>query len=87
MFLVKLFQAVLSGDLNVIGLLLGFVGGLLVTFFGLPSREILSKGSYVEMQDTPRMRLYDVLSRIGIGLVAIGFVLQLIPAVESAMPR
>ena len=84
MFFAKLLQAVFSGDLNVIGLLVSLVGGLLVTLFGLPSRKVLSEGSYVEVQTTSRMRCYDALSRLGVALVVAGFALQLVPAVETA---
>ena len=35
----------LNGDLNSIGLVLGFVGVLLVFFFGLPPIGVLSEGS------------------------------------------
>ena len=82
-FFAKLLQTVLSGDLNVIGLLLGFVGGLLITLFGLPSRRVLSEGSYTEVQTTPRMRCYDALSLLGLVLVVAGFAFQLVPAVQG----
>ena len=68
----------LSCDLNSWGLLLGFVGAILVAIFGLPSIPVLSKGSYVEIQVTPTMKRYTFLSRLGLGLIAIGFVLQLL---------
>lgn len=68
----------LSYDFNSWGLLLGFVGAVLVVIFGLPSIPVLSDGSYVEIQVTPRMKRYTLLSRLGLTLIAIGFVLQLI---------
>lgn len=68
---------ILSGDLNTIGLLLGFVGGLLVTLFGLPSIEVLNEGSYVGIEITTRMRWYTWLSRFGLILISVGFLCQL----------
>ena len=67
----------LNGDLNSIGLVLGFVGVLLVFFFGLPPIGVLSEGSYVEIQVTPKMRIYNWLSRLGLLLIAGGFACQL----------
>ena len=79
-----MFQAVLcnllKGDLNSIGLVLGFVGVLLVFFFGLPPIGVLSEGSYIEMQVTRKMKLYTWLSRIGLLLIAVGFGCQLFGA-------
>ena len=66
-----------SGDLNSIGLVLGFVGVLVVFFFGLPPIGVLSEGSYSEIELTPRMRVYNWLSRLGLLLIAGGFACQL----------
>jgi Sec-independent protein secretion pathway component TatC len=66
----------LNGDLNSVGLVLGFVGVLLVFFFGLPSIGVLSEGSYVEIQVTRKMSIYNWLSRIGLLLIAAGFACQ-----------
>ena len=70
----------LSGDLNAIGLLLGFVGTVIVFFFGLPSVGVLSGGSYVEIQITPTMTIYSWCSRVGLLLIAVGFALQFLAA-------
>ena len=67
----------MAGDPNTVGLVLGFTGALLVTFFGLPPISVLNEASYVEMQVTPRMKVYAWVSRIGLLLIAIGFVFQL----------
>jgi len=67
----------LNGDLNSIGLVLGFVGVLFVFFFGLPPIGVLSEGSYVEIQVTQKMKIYNWLSRIGLLLIAGGFACQL----------
>ncbi len=82
-FLFKIMHSVAVFDLNVIGLLTGFLGGILITFFGLPSISLLNQGMYVEIQITKRMRIYNWLARIGLFLVMAGFFLQLVPAVQS----
>ena len=68
----------LNGDLNSIGLVLGFVGVLLVFFFGLPPIGVLSEGSYIEIQVTRKMKIYNWLSRIGLLLIAAGFACQFV---------
>ena len=82
-FISKLQHAVVVVDLNVVGLLVGFLGGLLITFFGLPSIGVLNQGMYVEIEITTRMRVYNWLARIGLFFVMAGFLLQLVPAVQS----
>jgi len=72
------FHNLLGGDLNSWGLLFGFFGAVLVIIFGLPSIPVLSEGSYTEIQVTPTMKRYVVLSRLGLALIAVGFVLQLL---------
>lgn len=67
-----------SCDPNTIGLILGFVGAVLVTLFGMPSIPLLNKGSYVEIQVTTGMKVYLWISRVGLLLIAIGFVFQLV---------
>ena len=69
-------QSLLSGDLNAIGLVLGFIGGLLLFFFGLPPMGVLNEGAYVEIQITRRMKLYSRLSQLGLALIAVGFACQ-----------
>lgn len=69
-------QMLLNGDLNVIGLVLGFLGTV-IFFFGMPSVSVLSEGSYVTIELTPRMRLYSWISRLGLASIAVGFCLQL----------
>jgi hypothetical protein len=66
----------LAGDLNSIGLFLGFVGVLLVFFFGFPRLGVLNEGAYVEAEATPRLKLYAFLSYLGMGLIAGGFACQ-----------
>ena len=69
-------QSLLAGDLNSVGLVLGFIGVLLIFFFGLPPIGVLNEGAYVETQVTLRMRVYVGLSRLGLILVAAGFACQ-----------
>jgi hypothetical protein len=69
-------QSLLSGDLNSAGLVLGFVGVLLVFFCGFPPMGVLNEGAYVEIQTTPKMKVYITLSRLGLALIAVGFACQ-----------
>lgn len=82
-FIFKLLHSVAICDMNVIGLLLGFLGGVLIAFFGLPPIGVLNQGMYVEIQITKRMCIYNCLARTGLVLVMIGFLFQLVPAVQS----
>nr|WP_159373702.1 hypothetical protein [Cupriavidus taiwanensis] len=82
-FAMRLFTALAGGDLNVTGLILGFIGGLMVTFFGLPSIGLLNEGMYVEIEVTRRMRVYNGLARLGLVMIMTGFLFQLIPAVKA----
>jgi len=66
----------LAGDLNSIGLVLGFIGVLLIFFCGLPPMGVLNEGAYVEIETTPKMKLCIGLSRLGLALVGVGFVCQ-----------
>lgn len=64
--------------LNALGLASGFAGTLLVFFYGLPSIDVLNSGAYVETETTPKMRQYTFWSRIGLGLIALGFLIQFV---------
>lgn len=64
--------------LNVGGLAAGVVGSCLTFYFGLPSLAVLNSGAYVEIEETPQMRRYSRLSRVGLGLIAAGFAMQLL---------
>ena len=68
---------VLNGDLNSVGLVLGFIGVVLVFFFRLPSISVLSGGSYSEIQTTLRMKVFTYVSRLGLILIGVGFLCQL----------
>lgn len=68
---------IIACDFNTIGLILGFIGAVLVTIFGLPSIPLLSEGSYTEIQMTTKMIVYTWISRVGLLLIATGFILQL----------
>lgn len=82
-FVSKFIHSLVVFDMNVIGLLAGFLGGILITFFGLPSIGVLNQGMYSEIETTKTMRIYSWFSRIGLFLVMVGFLLQLLPAVQS----
>jgi hypothetical protein len=68
--------SLLEGNLNSVGLLLGFLGVLLVFFCGLPPMEVLNDGAYIETMVTPKMKIYIYLSRLGLALIAAGFACQ-----------
>lgn len=86
-FISKLFYALSNLDLNIIGLIFGFSGGILIIFFGLPSISVLNSGSYVGIEITPKIRLYNWLSRIGLIFFMVGFFPQLISAVNAITLR
>jgi hypothetical protein len=69
--------------LDVIGLILGFFGGILTCIFGLPNRAVLNEGAYVETRETPRMRRFNRFSRTGLAMVSAGFAMQLAQAVYA----
>ena len=81
-FISKFIYALLSLDMNIIGLVLGFIGGILITLFGLPSLGVLGEILYAMDPPTPKIKLYNKLSYLGLFLVMVGFLLQLIPAVQ-----
>ena len=71
-------QNIMSGDPNTIGLVLGFVGAVILTIFGLPPISLLNEGAVYEIALTSKMKRNIWLSRSGLLLLAVGFVLQLI---------
>lgn len=73
-----IFHNLQCGDLNSIGLVLGFLGTILVFYFGLPNIGVLSEGSYVEIEVTSKMKISNLISRIGLLMIAAGFVCQLV---------
>jgi hypothetical protein len=66
----------------------GFVGALLTTFYGLPA-EIHSDGHInliLEQVDQNQIRIaaiYGLLSKMGLGLIAVSFLLQLIEIIKN----
>ena len=70
----------LMGNLNSVGLVLGFIGVLLVFFFGLPPIGVLNDGAYVETEVTPKMKASMRLSQLGLILIAAGFLCQFLAA-------
>jgi len=69
---------IISCDPSTIGLVFGFIGALIITVFGVPPISLLNEGAVFEIKLTKRMRINIWVSRIGLLLVAIGFILQLI---------
>jgi hypothetical protein len=67
--------------LNIVGLVAGLAGALIVAKFGLPSIDVLNEGAYVGHEVTPKMRRYGRLSRYGLWLIGVGFVFQLVAVV------
>jgi hypothetical protein len=72
--------------LNIIGLICGFAGTVVVWKYGIPAIDVLSEASYTEIQITDEMRQYTRLSRLGLGLIAFGFLLQLFAALWGLRP-
>lgn len=64
--------------LNALALAIGFIGTLILFKFGLPSIDVLNSGGYVEMSETDDIRRYKAFSKIGIALIAAGFLLQFV---------
>ncbi|KIP16920.1 hypothetical protein WK15_12405 [Burkholderia ubonensis] len=62
--------------LNVVGVVCGFVGGVMTYRFGLPNIEVLESGAYTDFETTPEIHRYQRLSRVGIALISVGFLLQ-----------
>ncbi|BDC45981.1 hypothetical protein [Paraburkholderia terrae] len=69
---------------NLAGLVLAFAGAILTVIYGLPSLDVLNEQSYLEMQATEGARRYQGRSKLGLCLIAAGFVLQL-PSAASAL--
>lgn len=69
-------ESLLAGNLNSVGLVLGFLGVLLVFFFGLPPIGVLNDGAYVDTQVTPKMKTSIRFSQLGLVLIAAGFARQ-----------
>ncbi|RQV16044.1 hypothetical protein DF030_31635 [Burkholderia cenocepacia] len=67
--------------LNIGGVVAGFVGGVMTYRFGLPNIDVLTSGAYSSLEITPEIRRYQILSKRGIALISVGFLLQLPSAV------
>lgn len=68
---------------NLAGLALAFAGAVLTIIYGLPNLDVLNEGSYMAMETAERARRYQRRSKLGLCLIAAGFVLQL-PSAASA---
>ncbi|WP_175762289.1 hypothetical protein [Burkholderia anthina] len=67
--------------LDIVGVVAGFVGGVITYRFGLPNINVLTSGAYSALEITPEIRRYQCLSKFGIALISVGFLLQLPSAV------
>lgn len=71
--------------LNIAGIIAGLSGGVMTYHFGLPNISVLSSGSYTALEVTPQIRRYQALSKAGIALISIGFLLQLPSAIYAVL--
>ncbi|MDN7176970.1 hypothetical protein M0D69_02835 [Caballeronia sp. SEWSISQ10-4 2] len=69
--------------LNVIGIVAGFIGGLMTFVYGLPNIDVLDSGAYSATEETDAIRRYKLLSKVGLSLISIGFLLQLPSAIYT----
>lgn len=60
--------------LNLVGLLLGAAGSLLLALFGLSNLKTISSGSYIEIDEsTPEIHRAKRLSNLGVWLLTMDF--------------
>jgi len=79
----------MEAGLNLIGLVLNVIGGLVIFKWG-PPQPSFDKYEAVAWESTPEEeakvealeRRYRVMSRVGLGLIILGFILQLPAAVR-----
>ncbi|MGS1035954.1 hypothetical protein [Burkholderia glumae] len=71
--------------LNIAGVVMGLIGGLMTYRFGLPNIDVLTSGAYSEFETTPEILRYQRLSKIGIASISAGFLLQLPAAIYSSI--
>ena len=68
--------------LNIIGLLLGMFGVIIIFFYGPPQPSFfpfdIITDSNIQQEMLDMRDKYDTLSKIGLGLIFVGFALQLI---------
>lgn len=72
-----------SNCVNSFGLLLDIVGVMLIWRFGLPEPILRSGAKYlitgmIDEKEKEKAEHFHTLSKVGLGLVIIGFVLQLV---------
>ena len=67
------------GWLNLLALLFGASGSLILAIYGLPNLKTISSGAYSEIDETtPEIQRSKCLSKIGLWLLVAGFVSQAI---------
>jgi len=69
--------------MDIIGLALSFTGAIIIFFFGLPPRISESGAIHLIAEqldegEIKRAKKYKVISRLGLLLLAVGFLLQLL---------
>ena len=72
--------------MDIIGLILGFAGATIIFFFGLPPRVRESGMSYLALEQVDKGeiikgKIYWCISKFGLSLLAVGFLLQLLEKV------
>jgi hypothetical protein len=77
-----------EAGLNLIGLMLNVIGGLVIFKWG-PPQPSFEKRDFLEMEWSPHEaeaealeKRYRIMSRVGLGLIILGFILQLPAAVR-----
>jgi len=74
-------------NLNIIGLLFGMIGVIIIFFYGPPQPSFFPYDIITDdniHQEILEMRIkYDLYSKIGLGLIFIGFLLQLFGVILS----
>ena len=69
--------------MDIIGLALSFAGAIIIFIFGLPPRVSESGATYlitgrVDEGEVKKAKKYKMVSRVGLILLAVGFLLQLL---------
>ena len=69
--------------MDIIGLILSFAGAIIILFFGLPPRISESGAIHlaleqVDQDEIRKGKKYRMISRIGLILLAVGFLFQLL---------
>lgn len=66
----------LISGMNLIGLILGAAGSLLLAFYGLPNIKVLFSGAYTSIDVTSEIQRSQRMAKIGIWSLFAGFLFQ-----------